>query len=101
MILRRKIGWVAYPIIQILVIAAICGSFTIAAAQDKQSEKAFKESALLRKREGRAARDIDKYVTNLDRTARVLKRLGRSEGNDRGILFFVGKGERFDLGPGT
>ena len=78
----RKMSRAAFGMIHIVLIAAICGSFTNAAAQDDVSEKAFKESAELRKREEKAAKDIDKYVMRLDRTTRALKRLGRADGDD-------------------
>lgn len=82
MISRIKIDDVAFRIIRILLFAAICGSITTAAAQDDVSGKAFKESALLKKREQSAAKDIDKYAIQLDKTGRALTRLGRADGKD-------------------
>ena len=78
----RKMSGAAFGMIHIVVIAAICGWPTNAAAQDDISEKAFKGSAKLRKREERAAKDIDNYVMHLDMTTRALKRLGRADGDD-------------------
>jgi uncharacterized protein YoxC len=78
----RKMSGAAFGMIHFVVIAAICGWSTNATAQDDVSEKAFRGSDQLRKREERAAQDIDKYVTQLDRTARAIKRLGRADGDD-------------------
>ena len=82
MLSRRKIGGVADRIIYVLLTVVICGLFTITAAQDDVSGKAFRESALLRKREERAARDIDKFSAQLDKTAHSLTRLGQAERNE-------------------
>ena len=79
MFLKRKIGKVVDRIIHVLLTAVICGLFTIAAAQDDVSGEAFRGSGLLRKREEKAARDIDRFSAQLDKTARALTRLGEAK----------------------
>jgi hypothetical protein len=83
MLSRRKIIGVADRIIYVLLTAVICGSFAIVAAQaDDVSGEAFKGARELRKREVRAAKEIDKYAEQLDKTTRSLSRLGRADGNE-------------------
>jgi hypothetical protein len=66
----------------LLMVALFSLSAIVAAGQDDLSAQAFRESGELRKREEKAAEDIDKYAVQLDKTERTLARIARAERNE-------------------
>jgi len=69
--------------IQRLLVTAFCSlAFTTAAARAGGTGDTFKESAELGKRTAKTSEDVNKYVTQLDKTEQALSSVSHAQGKD-------------------
>ncbi len=70
-------------LIRILMLTVFCSlAVTFAAARVGAGGDTFKQSGELRKRTAKTSKDVDKYVTQLDRTERALFSVSQAQGRD-------------------
>jgi DNA anti-recombination protein RmuC len=69
--------------IRTLLVTAFCSlAITFVAARAGAAENTFKQSTELRGKTAKTSKDIDKYVSQLDKTEQVLAAVGQSDGKE-------------------